>query len=206
MAFLRFSRDKRGYEHTYLVQPTGRRGKSPPRVLYWFRTPPNIRVGREPFDENVRRALEAQHRDVAFNWPRLLATPIPPPDTERWRERRRAERAARRPVETEVDAAAGVADPGDGASLELSANGAERGTPESPEHIAEADGEQAEGDGALIVQSSGPSPAATSGEPRRRRRRRRRRGRGPGGQEVAAGSSTEPSTSSVDPGLARDGE
>ena len=68
VAFLRFSRDKRGYENFYLVQPTNRRGKSRPRMLYWFRTPPNVKVGREPFDPDVRRALEAQNPDVTFDW------------------------------------------------------------------------------------------------------------------------------------------
>src|SRR5947208_6165264 len=123
MAFLRFSRDKRGYEYTYLVQPTGRRGKSSPRLLYWFRTPPNIKVGREAFDESVRRTLEAKHRDVSFNWPQLLATPMPPPDTERWRERRRTERAARRAVDSEI----GAAEAGDGANSEPLANAGEAG-------------------------------------------------------------------------------
>jgi len=47
-------------ENVYLVHSTGRRGKSPPRILYWFRSPPNVKVGREPFDEASRRALEAQ--------------------------------------------------------------------------------------------------------------------------------------------------
>src|SRR5438132_13904201 len=105
MAFFRFSRDKRGYEHFYLVEPTtNRRGKSRPRILYWFRTPPNVKVGREPFAEHVRRALEAQNPGVAFDWDTLMATPVPAPDTERWRERRRAERAARQTPEVELGA------------------------------------------------------------------------------------------------------
>ena len=94
MAFLKFSRDKRGYENFYLLQPTVR-GKSRPRLLYWFRTPPNVKVGRTPFDPDVRRALEAQNPDVAFDWTAIVETPIPPADTERWRERRRVERAMR---------------------------------------------------------------------------------------------------------------
>jgi hypothetical protein len=97
-AFLRFARDSRGYEYFSLVRPAGgRRGKDRSRVLYWFRTPPGVKVGRIPFDDEMRRAIEARNRDVRFDWPRLLATPIPPPtaDVERWRERRRAERAAR---------------------------------------------------------------------------------------------------------------
>ena len=97
MPFLKFSRDKRGYEHFSLVEPSaGRRGKSSrPRVLFWFRTPPQIKVGREPFTEEVRRAIEAQNPGLRFDWARLLSTPIPAPDAEHWRERRRAERAAR---------------------------------------------------------------------------------------------------------------
>ncbi len=107
--FLRFSRDKRGYEHFYLVQPTtNRRGKTRTRILYWFRTPPGVKVGRLPFNADVQRAIEAQNPGVIFDWKKLLATPIPPPapDVERWRERRRverAERASRRALAIPVD-------------------------------------------------------------------------------------------------------
>src|SRR5471032_3241883 len=93
MAFLRFSRDKRGYENFYLVQPTTRRGKSRTRVLYWFRSPPGMRVGRQPFDDTVRRALEKQYPDISFDWKTIVETPIPSADAEKWRERRRTERA-----------------------------------------------------------------------------------------------------------------
>ena len=97
-AFLRFSRDRRGYEHFYLVHATtNRRGKTRSRILYWFRTPPGVKVGRLPFDDDVRRAIEARNPGVDFDWKKLLSTPIPPPapDVERWRERRRIERAER---------------------------------------------------------------------------------------------------------------
>lgn len=104
MAFLRFTRDKRGYEHFFLVQPTtNRRGKVRSRVLYWFRTPPNVKVGREPFDEELRRTLEAQNPDVTFDWQKIIDTPIPSADTERWRERRRVERAERAARRTDAD-------------------------------------------------------------------------------------------------------
>lgn len=94
MAFLRFTRDKRGYEHFYLVEAsTNRRGKTRARVLYWFRTPPGVRVGREPFDEEVRRTLEAQYPGITFDWRKINETPIPSAEAERWRERRRTERA-----------------------------------------------------------------------------------------------------------------
>jgi hypothetical protein len=96
VAFLRFHRDKRGYEHFYLVEATtNRRGKSRSRVLYWFRTPPNLKIGREPFDDEVRRALEAQNPGVTFDWRKISETPVPSADAERWRERRRLERAAK---------------------------------------------------------------------------------------------------------------
>src|SRR5713101_2864954 len=94
MAFFRFNRDSRGYEHFYLVEPvTNRRGKSRPRVLYWYRTPPNIKVGRVPFDQDVQRALEAQNPTVTFDWRKIIDAPIPSADAEKWRERRRVERA-----------------------------------------------------------------------------------------------------------------
>jgi hypothetical protein len=96
VAFFRFSRDKRGYEHFYLVEPvTNRKGKSRPRVLYWYRTPPNVKVGRPPFDDEMRRAIEAQYPDVTFEWNKIVEAPIPSADAEKWRERRRAERAER---------------------------------------------------------------------------------------------------------------
>ena len=94
MAFLKFSRDKRGVENFFIVQPTtNRRGKVRPRVLYWFRSPPDVKVGRQPFDPSIRRALEAQNPDVNFDWRSIVETPIPSADADKWRERRRAERA-----------------------------------------------------------------------------------------------------------------
>ncbi len=96
MPFLRFSRDKRGYEHIYLMHAGSRRGKpGRPRLLYWYRTPPGIKVGRVAFDDEVRRALEAQYPGVTFDWPTIVNTPMPPPEAEPWRERRRQERAAK---------------------------------------------------------------------------------------------------------------
>ena len=86
MAFLRFSRDKRGVENFYLVhQTTNRRGKVRPRVLYWYRTPPDVKVGREPFDPELRRALEKQNPDITFDWRAIVETPIPSADADKWR-------------------------------------------------------------------------------------------------------------------------
>ena len=177
MAFLRFSRDKKGYEHFYLVQPSNR-GKARPRVLYWFRTPPNIKVGRSPFDPEIRRALEAQNPAVAFDWEAIVHTPIPPPmEPERWRERRRVERALRA---AETDEAASIDDASEPSSR-----------PETPAQIVQAIEEPADaspagkaGDVSETTQPAATSnlssaaPATPGGDASRQgRRRRRRRGR-----------------------------
>jgi hypothetical protein len=97
MPAVRFSRDKRGYEYVFLVHTATKRGKpGRTRVLYWYRTPPGLRLGRKPFDDEVRRTLERQNPGVSFDWDAIVSTPMPPPDmTEYWRERRRAEKAAK---------------------------------------------------------------------------------------------------------------
>ncbi len=63
---VRFSRDKRGYEYVYLVHTPTRRGKpGRARVLYWYRTPPGVRIGRKPFDRRSpadARAAEPRRR------------------------------------------------------------------------------------------------------------------------------------------------
>jgi len=160
VAFLRFSRDKRGYEHFYLMQPMTRRGKSQPRVLYWFRSPPNVRVGREPFDDGVRRALEAQNPGVAFDWKTIIETPIPSADTDRWRERRRAEKAIRHAV-AEDEAA-------ENALIEQTED-----RPEEPAVAIDASRQEA---ASVVV--SGPAAPPSAGDESRRKRRRRRGRRG----------------------------
>ena len=118
---LRFTKDKRGYENTYLVQPAGaRRGRSRTRILYWFRTPPGIRVGRGPLDEDAIRMLEAQNPDVPFDWTRILKAQ-PATDSrktalgeERERgsdKRRQRSPASRPPAEPEPPAARTAPEP-----------------------------------------------------------------------------------------------
>ena len=197
MAYLKFSRDKRGYEHFYLVQPSNR-GKSRPRVLYWFRTPPGVKVGRSPFDPDMRRALEAQNPGVEFDWEAITHTPIPPPvEPERWRERRRVERAFR-----ESEESASIADAGEQPALpammtvepteELTAVEVEKLNGAEPDAIVElnttAEPEAASNAIAILTGSIAPGePAAAlvpdggaaqqSLQARQGRRRRRRRGR-----------------------------
>lgn len=73
MPFLRVVRDKRGYETSYLMHwyRDGARQRS--RVLYVFRTPSGVRVGRDGFTPDVMRQLEAEHPDVPFDWRAITA-------------------------------------------------------------------------------------------------------------------------------------
>jgi hypothetical protein len=152
MAFFRFTRDKRGYENFYLVEPTtNRRGKVRQRILYWFRSPPDVKVGREPFDEGVRRALEAQNPHVIFDWRSILEAPIPSADADKWRERRRAERAAKQALAADVD---------DEPAVEVAADAVEQAQPEPAR--AEA------------VAATPTSFVASPGDGARKKRRRRR--------------------------------
>ncbi len=73
MPFLRVIRDKRGYETTYLIHwyREGTRQRS--RILYVFRTPGGVRVGREPFEPEVLREIEANHPAITFDWKAVMA-------------------------------------------------------------------------------------------------------------------------------------
>lgn len=177
MPFVRFSRDKRGYEHIYLVHAATRHGKpSRPHILYWYRTPPGVTIGREPFDEPVRRALEAQNPEVSFDWKKLASATIPPPDVEHWRERRRVERAAKQARLAETrEPPAGDEPPSERVQVS-SAESA--GEPEGT-HDTGAAGQQ---EGRPVPGTAAPVSAAGEGgrerpNPRRRRRHRGRRRR-----------------------------
>src|SRR5262245_31145429 len=210
MAFFRFNRDKRGYEHFYLVEPiANRRGKSRPRVLYWYRTPPNIRVGRVPFDPEVQRALEAQNPNVVFDWRKIIDAPIPSADVEKWRERRRAERAekaARRAAaaaDASADAAMAAVAPVEDDAAEIDAADGVDGLDADGDEIENADGstpsDLALESGAPMGESAAESTSTASaiadaGTVRTRRRRRRRRGRRPDSTVATSATAHEPST------------
>jgi len=184
-ALLRFSRDRRGYEHFYLVEPD-RHGRGRERILYWFRSPPGVRVGRVPFDDELKRRIAAQNPGVSFDWPRLMATPIPPPaaEIERWRERRqteRAEKAARAARQADLE-------------------------PGEPQEAMEGDEATGEGTGGGRVsdQVTGQEAAEalvsqdSETRPLKKRRRRRRRGRGRHGQAAAPPGEQAPPASNPD--------
>jgi hypothetical protein len=167
MVFLRFTRDRRGYEHFQLVQPAANR-RGPPRLLYWFRSPPNVKIGREPFDAVVRTALEQQYPDLQFDWPQILRTPIPSAEAESWRERRREERAARR-------SAAERDQEGEIASIDADLEASE--PLEDPSDARAVESLEPRDDGAVPARAEGTSqqPAPSSRKKRRRRRGHRER-------------------------------
>ncbi len=202
MPFVRVSRDKRGYETIYLVHTSQRRGRPPAtRVLYAFRTPPGLRVGREPFDAEVRRTVEAQNPGVEFDWPRLSNIPAPPPDVEHWRERRRAEKAAKQARRAEELEEAADADqpepeidlPDSGrppVELEISSAPDEDSVPADSPSGAPAD---PPADAAPVV------AAQAAGAARQGKRRRRRRG---GRRALLPGAPVSPAPAG-DPALAQ---
>jgi hypothetical protein len=206
VAFLKFSRDKRGYEHFYLVQPSAR-GKSPPRVLYWFRTPPNVKIGRSPFEPEVQRALEAQNPDVSFDWERIVRTPIPPPqEAERWRERRRAERASRAASDEDEDSIGAAEETSRRGPLPFAAS-------EEPqlEQTVEVGNSVAAAEPPPASNTTAPAAELPPGQAveRRHRRRRRRRGRrrsDAAGPPVAGEVAPEAAADSVQDSEEPDGE
>ena len=218
MAFLRFSRDKRGYEHFYLVEATkNRRGKTRARVLYWFRTPPSVKVGREPFDPELRRAIEAQNPGVTFDWRKIVETPIPSADAEKWRERRRverAERAARRPpvsqaatavIPESIDEAPDDQEPDDdqppGEMLDVSIDAAERQA-----DALEPTEESLVADAASIETPASPASAVNPESSSQHRRRRRRRRRRPQSAQPNAADEHRESVEQQEPELSDPGE
>lgn len=160
MPYLRFSRDIRGYEHTYVLH--GFRSGSRPQLLYWFRTPPNITVGRLPLDEEAIRSIEACNPDLTFDWTKMTATPRPrqPPAAEakqeeassgRGRRSRRAGAPPSPPVgpadEAEpVDAGPVDAEPGDPEAPATEDLAPEAGTAPGMEDRGEAEALELEAD------------------------------------------------------------
>jgi hypothetical protein len=91
--FIRHTRDKRGYETTYVMhayRPLS--GPQRTRILYLFRSPAHLRMGRRALDDEAREALEHTHLDVSFDWYSLdaesnAARMEQPRDRDRDRER-----------------------------------------------------------------------------------------------------------------------
>ena len=112
MPYLRFSRDERGYENTYILHTYRRDGRSYPSLLYWFRTPPKVKVGRLPLNPDAIRAIEENNPDLAFDWTKILKVkPVPVSGDRRTGKSstsgrvKRGRRSGRREVATGAEAA-----------------------------------------------------------------------------------------------------
>jgi hypothetical protein len=94
--FLRLSRDRRGFEHTFLLHADVP-GKTP-RVLYWYRTAPGVLIGRPALDEEAIRSIEEQHPHIEFDWPAILALrdAMPPEEDSEPARQPRGRRPTRR--------------------------------------------------------------------------------------------------------------
>lgn len=145
-------------------------------MLYWYRTPPGVRLGRQPFDPDVQKLIEQQNPGVTFDWDTIVNTPMPPPDmTEYWRERRRQEKAAKQ--ERRAAEAAEVADPEEQA-VEASADPGEPESSTGPEGAEDSGAAESQ----PVIEASAESgtestdagvPADGANGPARKRRRRR---------------------------------
>ena len=106
MPFLRLTRDRRGFENTFLMHAD--RPGDRPRLLYWYRTAPGIVQGRSPLDEDAIRTIEEQHPDIDFDWPAILAlaevmtpedeAPARPPQQQQRQAKRQRGRDQRPPA------------------------------------------------------------------------------------------------------------
>jgi hypothetical protein len=118
--FLRLTRDRRGFENTFLMHAD--RPGDRPRLLYWYRTAPGIIQGRSPLDEDAIRTIEEQHPDIDFDWPALLAlaaamtpedeAPAHAPQPQRQTKRPRNNRDPRPPSGLEAATAPATREPG----------------------------------------------------------------------------------------------
>lgn len=216
MPAVRFSRDKRGYEYTYLVHTPTRRGKSGrTRVLYWYRTPPGVRIGRQAFDPDVQKLIEQQNPGVTFDWQAIVNTPIPPPDmTEYWRERRRLEKAARqerRAMEaSEASPEAGSDDEQGADESSAEASGAELALSDVSVSESLGQSESAEAGGTASADGA-VAPAEQGAGPKKRRRRRGGRRRKPDaesgrGQDASGGDAGAGDAAGDDAGGPSDGD
>ncbi len=82
-------------------------------MLYWFRTPPGVRVGRAALDEDAIRLIEEHNPEIDFDWTQILrgvpeAPPEPAPQQQGGRGPGRRSRQERGRAETPPPASAPV--------------------------------------------------------------------------------------------------
>ena len=164
MPFLRLTRDRRGFENTFLMHAD--RPGDRPRLLYWYRTAPGIALGRSPLDEDAIRTIEEQHPDIDFDWPAILAlaevmTPedeAPPPRPQQQQQRQQGKRQRGRDQRPQQQPSASSREQTDSAFA-----------PESPEELPSGEGAAESPDAvrpAEDLESDEPSTAVEIPPPR----------------------------------------
>ena len=113
MPFLRVIRDKRGYETTYLMHWFREGNRQRSRILYVFRSPGGVRVGRNPLEPDVLRQLEREHPGIEFDWKAVLDSQqvVDPASDQRRPRKREAPPAPRAAVEPPPRVAAAAPPP-----------------------------------------------------------------------------------------------
>lgn len=117
MPFLRVIRDKRGYETTYLMHWYRDGNQQRSRILYVFRTPGGVRVGREPLEPEILRDIELRYPAIAFDWKAVMANRQlieSAPEPRRLRRRVAEDGAAEAPAPQTAAAPADAAAPAGG--------------------------------------------------------------------------------------------
>ena len=165
-----------------------RHGRTDTVVLYWFRTPPYVKVGRTALDPETRHLLEELYPDISFDWNRILReAPQPLPEHEairrkEQRDARDARRRRKRPVEEPESLESMPAEAADAeeellattAADDLDADFAESADVKPSEDIA----------GSPPPTNAAAPDGAATGKRRRRRRRRKRPGGNPSSGSV----------------------
>ena len=102
MPFLRVIRDKRGYETTYLMHWFREGSRQHSKILYVFRSPGGVRVGRAPLEPDILKEIQRRYPDIEFDWHAVLENrQVVEPAAELRRPKKR-----RRPEDEERPAAA----------------------------------------------------------------------------------------------------
>ena len=110
MPFLRVIRDKRGYETTYLMHWYREGNRQRSRILYVFRTPGGVRVGRSSLEPEVLNDIAARHPDITFDWKSVIDNQQiveSAPEVRRPRHQRSAESEQTRKAQGEAAAPGG---------------------------------------------------------------------------------------------------
>ena len=168
---MRFTRDERGYEYTSLILPIRREGRTDNLLLYRFRTPPYVKVGRAALDPEVMARLERQYPHVRFDWDKILREP-PQTLSEEEATRRKEQRDSR-------DARRRRRKPLDQESVTVTlpeGDLAREGPPDEGDVLTDADLSTSD------APAEGTVPTVEGAHKRKRRRHRRRKPeRDPGG-------------------------